>query len=300
MKDNDSATLSLPHDDDHSQLESSQSVPSNRMVSRCSRLACSVGCFSCLLIVGIVCLALGVQGFFTFHDPCVGVYSLTIKDLDLGSNGDATSSNALWGFLDSITGGAASDVLPTTATMTLEMIMEVNNTNPYDLDYEQREEGTIVIPATSMESSSDNNDDLAMSFPPESDADLVIGTWKVPEATLKKKARNEIPVTITTEIDLLGGGTFDLAGRFMSGGAFLFRVKGGIEGSSWVPGMTGKTSFLCLARLDNILNFGEDANVKCRHSTKVGNLVNNDGDLDFRGVGDFMDDEEDVDPACLV
>jgi hypothetical protein len=276
---------------------------SNRMVSRGSRLAFAIGCTSCLLILGIVFAVLGTQGYFTFQDPCIGVYSLTIKDIELGSNGDATSSSGLMGLLDTVTGGAASAVLPSQATITLDMMMEVNNTNPYDLFYEQNELGTIAIPASTMNLStalSDSGSGEDMAIPPASDGDLVIGTWEVPDSTLKKKSRNEIPVSITTSIDLMNADTIGLAGIFVTGGAFMFRIQGSIEGTSWVPGLSGETMFLCLAKMEDILNFEESASIKCRHTTSVGNLMTDEGDLDFRGVGAFFNEEEEVDPKCLV
>jgi hypothetical protein len=283
--------------------ESQATYKSSRtMISRCTRLAFAIGCTTCLVILGIAFGVLASQGYFTFQDPCIGVYALTVTNVELGYNDDATSSSLLMGFLDTVTGG----ILPTEATITLDMIMEVNNTNPYDLFYEQNELGTIAVPASAMNLSTlltgggNNGGEDSMDIPPVSDGDLVIGTWEVPDSTLKKKSRNEIPVSITAAIDLMSADTSGLAGILVSEGDFLFRIQGGIEGSSWVPGLRGETTFLCLAKMEDIMDFKESASIKCRQSTRVGNVMTDEGDLDFRGVGEFFSEEEEVDPMCLV
>lgn len=247
----------------------------------CSRnvaVVTSIACISIIAIVGITALVLGLKGYLTFHDPCIGVESFSITDMDLESAKD----NNILGFIDTFTGGLASNLVPTQAVVTIEMVLEVNNTNPYDLEYEQSGEGVIEIPADQ-----DGND---------VDEDLVVGTWELPSSTLKANARNEIPVEVTATIDLLSSEAAGLAGSFITGDLVVFRVRGGIEGSSWVPGATGGMTFVCIANVDNILDLDTGARIKCSHRTKVLNIIDKKGDVD---VTDFFEEDE-VDPLCLV
>lgn len=239
----------------------------------------AVACGSLIAIFGITCLVLGVKGYFAFEDPCVDVKSFEIKDIDMES---AEGGNAILNLLDSFTGGMASQFVPSQVTMEIEMTLEVNNTNPYSLDYEQGEEGIIAIPADEGDSPLEN--------------DLVVGSWQIPTSTLRAKASNDIPVTVTTTIDLLSADTMGLAGNFVSGKAFVFRIKGGIEGSSWVPGFTGTSNFLCLAYVDDIMDFESGTSIKCKHSTKVGRIISERGEINFED----LDGDDEVDPACFV
>lgn len=246
----------------------------------------SIACGTLVVAVGITCLVLGVKGYFTFEEPCVGMQSFVIKDVDLTY---AEGGNAFLDVLDSLTGGMASSLVPTQASITLDIVLEVNNTNPYDLDYEQGEEGLVAIRTTSTDEGDSDQEE-----------DLIVGTWEVPSSTLKSNARNEIPVSLNTSIDLMDTDTMGLAGGLVSGSPLVFRITGGIEGSSWVPGMSGKSIFICLANVDNILELGSGTNIKCKHSTKVGKgrIINENGEIEFQGLDEFEDDE--VDPACFV
>ena len=76
-----------------------------------------------------------------------------------------------------------------------------------------------------------------------------------------------------------------------------FEVSGGIEGSGWLPGLTGENTFVCLARMGNILSMAQGVNVRCRHSTSVGNLINEEGE--FESQESFLEEQE-VDPKCYV
>ena len=137
----------------------------------------------------------------------------------------------------------------------------------------------------------------------------MIGTWEIPSGSLKKKARNQIPVTLTTTIDLLGNDALGLAGTFASNGPMTFEVNGGIEGEGWVPGVTGKTKFLCMARLENAMaaTMGSaDATIRCRHSTRLGRRLRNLLDVDS-GEFEYSDnlwtllgEDDEVDPSCYV
>jgi len=274
--------------------------------NRTTKLAVGIGCSCFILALGITCAVLGAKGFFTFKDPCMGVQSFDIKSIDL-TTAEGGSSNVFLSVLDTFTNGMASEMIPTQVVMELEIMLEVNNTNPYDASFEQTEEGTISIPLDiqqEIEQQQQDGSTAAVSATARSSTasvenvenDLVVGTWAIPDDTLRKRARNSVPVTMKTSIDLLGDDTMDLATKFVSGGALAFRIHGEIKGSGWLPGFSGTTSFICLAMVDDILKIGENATVKCQRSLKVGVGRRLQDPL---GLSDFFADEE-VDPACYV
>jgi hypothetical protein len=197
-------------------------------------------CGSCIVVIGIVCLVLGLMGYFNFEEPCVEVKSFQIDSIERGGDG---------GFLGALTGG----LLSTEIALNLTVVLEVNNTNVFDLDYEQGEPGIVVIPA----------DQTPL------DEDLPIGTWTAPKGTLKKEAVNLVPVIVNAAFDLVGSGAAALATNFVTGGPIVFRITGGVDGKGWVPGMTGENTFVCDATLDDVLNAEESATVNCKHSTSV-------------------------------
>lgn len=280
----------------------------------CTRLfMCMMCCGSCVIIAGIVALVLGVQGYFAFKDPCVDLQSVQITNLELGApkEKEGIGNNMILGLLDSFTGGLASEVsgaVPTEVKMTMEMIMEVNNTNPYSLSFQQNDVGQISIPEFALKASGRND---MSTIPPENANDISIGTWEIPHSTLDGNAQSTFPVTITAQIDLISVETAQLATLFVTGGTFMFRVSGSLIGSSWVPGIKGTTNLICLARVDNILNLKEDATVKCKQSTKfLGNTVvmtgDSEQDVSLRGTGLIPGDNNAkdnfgyVDQRCLV
>lgn len=239
-------------------------------------LVASIGCGSFVLIVGIACLVLGLQGYFTFKDPCMVMQSFEMKTFELG-NPEEGGGNAIASALGKLTGG----LVKTQVEMTMALVMEVNNTNPFDLDYEQDGVGTIVIPAGEITGLS---------------KDMEIGDWTIPKGTLKGNAVNEIPVTMNAIVDLASSESAALTANFVTGGPMTFRITGGIKGEGWVPGLSGENTFVCLTRMDNVATIGEGADVRCRHSTNVaGQTVEGE----FESQESFFEAQV-VDPACYV
>jgi len=269
-----------PHDE-----ESSTAENSIRQIMSCKkhRLAAAVCCACLVLIPGIVCLILYLLGYFTFQDPSIGISSVTITGIQMGYDGDV---HPMLEFMDDLTGGAASNVVPSQAFITMEMILEINNTNTYDIDVEQSGEmGTIVIPACVMDESSSNCDDVdETTTAAESEDDLTVATWEVLDTVLEANSSTEIPVSVTFAIDF--GDADDLAGNlaglFLSGGPLALRIRGGIVVSSWFPGLRVE-NISCLAELDDVQNFQDPPDVTCRHSTNVGKLITVEGVVDADG-----------------
>lgn len=241
----------------------------------------SIGCGSLVLIIGIACLVLGLQGYFTFKDPCMVMQSFQMEKFELGKPEEGGSGNALIGALDAFTGGLASQLTLSQVEMTMALVMEVNNTNPFDLDYEQEGVGTIVIPADEITGLSQ---------------DMQIGDWTFPKGTLKKNAFNEIPVAMNAVVDLASSESTALTANFVKGGPMTFRITGGIKGEGWVPGLSGENTFICLTTMDNVAAIGEGANVRCRHSTNVAGQTVEGG---FESQESFFEAQV-VDPACYV
>lgn len=236
-------------------------------MSKAAKIA-SISCGSLIVAIGIICLVLGLMGYFNFEEPCVSIKSFTIDNLELGSGGG--------GILGALTGG----LVPSQVEIDITLILEANNTNVFDLDYEQGDEGIIIIPAS----------ETALS------EDMEIGTWTVPKGTLKKNAVNEIPVSMSAVVDMTGSGAV-IAASFLTGGPIFFQITGGIDGDGWVPGLSGQNTFVCMAGLDNVLAIGQGANVQCEHSTSVAGQ-NIQGD--FEQQESIFAEAETVDPSCIV
>lgn len=238
-------------------------------------IACGI-CGVVALCLGIAAAVLGSQGYFDFKDPCVGVESFEIKDMDM----ETADGNHIMGLLDSFTMGLASQFVPTQATITIELILEVNNTNSFDLEMEQDEAGVIQIDAHQPDSHLDN--------------DLKIGEWQLPSTatTLKSQASSHIPVTVTAKIDLLSSEAAGLTGDLMTGADMVFRVQGEMQGRSWVPGFTGQNTLTCLAKIDNLIDaVGNGAEVTCTQTMRVGSLLETTKEETM---------ENEVDPSCYA
>ena len=287
-------------------------------LSRRTLLILGLGCGVIVLSLGITAAVLGAKGYFGYDDPCIGVYDFNITGLDLTGRGGADNNNnndaddssggLFAGLIDGVTEslglGSVSDLLPTQASLTIALIMEVNNTNPYDMDFKQTDDGIISIPddrsVATLESRQGED--------PEVDG-FVVGAWKMPSGTLKKKARNLITVTVDTKIDLLSTDALGLAGTFASDGPLAFEVDGGIEGQGWVPGIAGKTKLFCMARVDNVIQAAsgtQDATIRCKHSTKVGRrrlrgLQGGSGEVEYvDNLWALLGEDDEVDPSCYV
>ena len=266
-----------PHDEEGIRIHSaSENSIRDNMICKKHRLAAAVCCACFILIPGIACLVLYLLGYFTFQDPSIGISSVTITGIQMGYDGDVHPNLE---FVDDLTGGAAGNVVPSQAIITMEMILEINNTNTYDINVEQSEErGTIVIPACAMdEGSSSSCDDVGETTiaAAESEDDLTVATWEVPDTVIDANSSTEIPVSVTFTIDFGDADdlTGNLVGLFLSGGPLALRIGGGIEVSSWFPGLRVE-KISCLAVLDDIQNFQDPPpDVTCRHSTNVGKLI---------------------------
>ena len=245
-----------------------------KMICKNHRLAAAVCCACFVLIPGIVCLILYLLGYFTFQDPSIGISSVTITGIQMGYDGDVV--HPMLEFADDLTGGAAGNMVPSRAIVTMEMILEINNTNAYGINVERSEErGTIVIPACVMDEGSSSGCDDADETSAESEDDLTVATWEVPDTVIDANSSTEIPVSVTFTIDFVDVDdlTGNLVGLFLSGGPFALRIGGGIEVSSWFPGLRVE-NISCLAELDDIRNFQDPPpDVTCRHSTNVGELI---------------------------
>jgi hypothetical protein len=305
VKASSTCTASLHHeeDDDGSTMPSVTIVDDKQIDSDTAttaavpsfpgfRLNAALGCASFILIIGIVAMMLGFQGFFTFIEPCVGVRPFSLENLDLGSilgeeathnQSEATMFFQIFSMLSGDNG--SENTLPSPLNVTLEVMMQINNINPYDVSYKQNKKGTIAIPASSMALTS-QSDDGELTIPPEHEDDWKIGTWGIPDSILKKRALNEIPLSVKASIDLEdrvdGLGLVDL---FMSGGGLMLRVEGEVEGSSWIPGLTGQTTLLCAAQV----GLGHEGKVKCQKSTMMGKLMNKQEEFSSGGTANDMD-----------
>lgn len=277
---------------------------------RRTMLILGIGCGVVVLSLGITAAVLGAKGYFGYDDPCIGVYDFSIGNLTMTTDTDAKESSGILGLVDGFTeslglGSLASQMMPTQATMTIQLILEVNNTNPYDMDYEQTDEGIISIPD---DRGVEDDEDTTTSRQGDDTEGMVVGTWEFPSGTLKKNARNQIPVTVTATIDLLSSDALGLAGTFATNGPLAFEVDGGIEGEGWVPGITGKTKFFCMARVEKVIeaasNGGEDASIRCKHSTSLGRRLRglqSSGETDASdSLWALLGQDDEVDPSCYV
>lgn len=279
-------------------------------LSRRTMLILGIGCGVVVLSLGITAAVLGAKGYFGYDDPCIGVYDFSIENLTMTTDTDAKESSGIVGLVDGFTeslglGSLASQMMPTQATMTIQLILEVNNTNPYDMDYEQTDEGIISIPD---DRGVEDDEDTTTSRQGDDNEGMVVGTWEFPSGTLEKNARNQIPVTVTATIDLLSSDALGLAGTFATNGPLAFEVDGGIEGEGWVPGITGKTKFFCMARVEKVIeaasNGGEDASIRCKHSTSLGRRLRglqSSGETDASdSLWALLGQDDEVDPSCYV
>jgi len=175
------------------------------MTYKKNRLAAALGCSCCILILGIVCIVLGTQGYFTFQDPLVSEPKFKVVDVDGG-------------------------LLNAQAIITLEMVIEFNNPNTYDITIKQSEEGTIVIPACVIKNETASNCASIenMTIPVESEEDWMVGTWVLPDTILEAKSSTDIKVSIIVTIDVLSGDVMDLAGLYLSDGGIrlVLRIQG--------------------------------------------------------------------------
>jgi len=239
------------------------------------RVAAAICCTCFILIPGIICLLLYLLGYFTFQDPAIGLSSVTVTSVEFGYDGDA---GPVFEFLNGLTNGTASESIPSQVKITMEMIVEINNTNAYDIHIQQSDEnGTVVIPACIFNVSSPNCDNVDdMTIPTESKVDLTIATWEVPDTDLEANSSTEVPVSVTFTIDFSDGG--DLAGLFASGGPLELRIQGGIKATSWVPGLAVMI-FMCNVEIDDIHRFQDAPRVQCRQSTDLGKLIISEGNI---------------------
>ena len=230
------------------------------MTYKKNRIVAAVGCSCCILILGIVCIVLGTQGYFTFQDPLVGEPKFKVVDVD-------------------------GDLLDAQAIITLEMVIEFNNPNTYDITIKQSEEGTIVIPACVIKNETASNcaSIVDMTIPTESEDDWMVGTWVLPDTILEAKSSTNITVSIIANIDVLSGDVMDLAGLYLSDGGIrlVLRIQGGVRASSWMPGLSGGLTFDCLAGYDDVKSWDDIKNspvpptVKC--NANVMNLMSVEG-----------------------
>jgi hypothetical protein len=215
-----------------------------------------VTCGSCILVVGIAALILGVTGYLSFTDPCVGMRPLSLEDLDLTSilgeeaTNNQSSASMLAQIVTILLGMNSNDTaLPSPLNVTIELPLLMQNTNPYDVSYTQNKQGTITIPASNMSHTS-KSDNTEFAIPPEHEDDVNIGTWRIPDSTLKRGEIQEIPMKVQATVDLGGGGDgLGLVDLFMSPTGLMLRVEGEIAGTSWVPGLTGQTTLLCTVQV---------------------------------------------------
>jgi hypothetical protein len=261
-----------------------------RCRSKACMLAASIGV--CIFIIGLIGLILNLTGFFTVEEPCVDVQSFVISNLELVSSEEAANNNPVLGFVDSLTGGLASSLIPTQVKLNLALQLQVNNTNPFKLEYAQMNDATINIPEYLLTNAAPTDG------PVISPNDFQIGTWQLPDGTLESRSSSIMPVTVSANIDLSDTATLQLAPVFLQGGAMAFLIEGGIRGSTWVPFVSGDVNFLCLAQIDNILQLDEGAKVRCRTSIKVGDFINKEGEINLRRLQSFMD--QPANPACYV
>lgn len=253
-------------------------------LSRKPVLITSIACVSILLILGITSLVLWTKGYFTFKDPCVEVKSFRIDDLDLTPSEDG---NIVTNVLDSLfpgggVGDLASSLLPSQVSMKISIVLEVNNTNVYDLDLEQGEEGVVTIPAE------ENNNAI--------EGDRVIGSLEIPSSTLKSRTRNEIPFVVETTFDVLSEDSRQLVTLLVSGNPVVFRITAGIKGSSWAPGLKANVGFNCLISKENLnlVELDSGTSLTCTESVRVGtrNLMNEDEEIETK--------DNEVNSACYV
>jgi hypothetical protein len=226
------------------------------MICTKHRVAAGICCTCAILISGIVCLVLYLLGYFTVQAPAISIYLIKITDVQIGYHGQF---GPMLEFLDSLTGGAISNRVPSQAMIKMEMIVEINNTNPYDITVEQIEEiGTVAIPACVMYDNCENKEEIVIIT--ESEDDLMLATWEIPDTILESYWSIVMPVSVTFTFDLRD--VYDLTGLFVSGGPLTLRIQGGIKAKSWIPGV-GVAVLWCLAEFDDIHNFREPPNVKC-------------------------------------
>ncbi|CAB9498992.1 expressed unknown protein [Seminavis robusta] len=253
----------------------------------------ALGCGVCIIIIGIVALVLWLTGYFTIKEPCVQIFSFTVSGLELGTgDSDAADSNPLVGALNTLSGGLIGSV--SKATINLDLVLQVNNTNSYKLNYKQLDTGYVKIPEFML------NFGTPTDGPVETLNDFPVGNWDIDDGTLPKKSATLLPVSVSAEIDLADPATIGLAPIFLSGGEMAFLIKGGIEGSNWVPGLTGDVRFLCLAQVEDVLQFGADAKIFCRTSLDVGGIISQEGVIQTRNLQEILLEQPPTDPSCWV
>ncbi|CAB9513900.1 expressed unknown protein [Seminavis robusta] len=201
--------------------------------------------------------------WFGINKPCVRLYSFSVSSVELTTG--TGNGSPLLGALDSLTGGLASPVAPTTAILNLDLVLQVNNTNPYRLDYKQLEPGSVEIPASMLNGPTDS-----LGYFP-------VGSWDLVNGTLPGSSASLLPVSVSAEIGLDDPATTGLAPMFVSGGEMSFLIEGIIRGTGWVPWLRGDVTFRCLAHVDDILQFGaHSSEPQCQSTLGVEGVTSQD------------------------
>jgi len=239
-------------------------------------------------ILSITSLVLWSRGYFTFQDPCVRLKSLKIDDFDLTRPSEEKDRAIITDLFDNISSfgenfldNLPSISLPSEVSMTIRLVLEVNNTNTYDINLAEQEQGVVTIPAE------ENNYAI--------EEDWVVGSLIIPSSTLKGKTRNDIPILLKTTIDV--SKSVQLARLLMSTvtskNPIYFRIAATIQGYSWIPSIIVTTGFNCLA------SSSSETNPTCTQSVKVGvgggttrNLVDKNNNND--------NNSEEMNSACYV
>ena len=124
------------------------------------------------------------------------------------------------------------------------------------------------------------------------DQDIQVGNFTFPPATCEGKSRTEIPVTLNSVFDFQRKELAAYSVSLITGGPIILHVVGGIDGSGWVPGLTGEITFFCAVAIDNVLNV-DTATVRCAQSVAIAGR-------DFNFEVEKLVSELERDPACYV
>lgn len=217
------------------------------MVSRTTKIASGICC--CFLVaIGITLLGLGLAGFFNYKDPCVEIISFDVGPVQLITDEEEQQDNSP-NILDMIGDFLGVDI-PTRLNITVNIMLEVNNTNTFKLDYEQ-----------------DTTAENTISIIRDNGEILPLGDWYIGKGRLEKRQQKDIPMRVNASIDLEGSEVAKLVSS-----STTFRMQGTILGTAWLPGAQGIISIDCLAKVDGLFN-SQLESLACTNRNQLGGIV---------------------------
>ena len=172
----------------------------------------------CLLLAAITLSILAAFGYYEFKAPCVRVESVAVGNIDVD-------------FLSLLSGKPKGSV-------TLDISLQINNTNPYSLAYAQNKKkpGSIEF------------------------SGLRIGTFDIPNGIAVSRKASKSVVQANLQADGEGLSVRTLS-EFIAGAAITLSFAGEISATGWLNFAPAVVEFRCNATLKGIV--GASAEVNC-------------------------------------